>query len=194
MKTHVYDTEGTTMTKRPQGEIKSGSSKPNLNKEEMAKKMQAADTPGPAHQVLRNFEGDWNAAVTCWMDAGGQPNVSTATSKVKWILDGRFLEEEFHGEMMGTSFTGRCLMGFDNTRQKFKSVWVDSLHTSMCTSVGKADNGYKVITLEGKVDCPGTGRKDVPIKQVFRVFSRDKHVLEMFTDGAKTMVIAYTRR
>ena len=39
--------------------------------------------------------------------------------------------------MMGKSFHGRSLMGYDNTKQTFNSVWVDDLHTSMFTSEGK---------------------------------------------------------
>jgi hypothetical protein len=193
MKTDVYDREATT-TNRPRRGDKSGSSKPGADKEEMMKKMEEAGRAGPAHKALGALLGNWKAEVTCWMDPDGPPSVSHATSKTNWTLDGRFLEEEFHGEMMGKPFTGRCLLGFDNTKQKFNSVWVDSMHTSMCVSEGKGDNGYKVITLEGKMDCPGTGQKDIPMKQVFRLLGPDKHVLEMFAGDAKTMEITYTRQ
>jgi len=195
MKHDVYDKEASVATTdRPRGGDRSGFSKPEVDKEEMMKKMEAAGTPGPAHKALDAFVGNWKAEVKCWMDPGGPPNVSQGTSQAKWTLKSHFLEEEFHGEMMGKPFTGRCLLGFDNTKQKFNSVWVDDMHTSMFTSEGKGDNGYKVLTLEGKADCPATGRKDVPMKQVFRIISPDKHILEMFSDEAKTMEITYVRQ
>ena len=185
MKNAVYETE-TTETGRQQSATRSGTSKPGLDKEEMMKKMQAAGTPGPGHKALDALEGNWKAEVKCWMDPGGPAQVSHATSKAKWILGRRFLEEEFHGEMMGKPFTGRCLLGFDNTRQRYKSVWIDELNTCHPhESEGMGDNGNKVITLEGKADCPGTGQKDISMKQVFRVISPDKHVVEMFHDGTR---------
>jgi len=198
MKHDVYENTTTTTRDRPGGGDKSGFSKSGIDKEEMMKKMEAAGTPGPAHKALEAFVGNWKAEVSCWMEPGGPPNVSQGTSQAKWVLKGHFVEEEFHGEMMGKPFTGRCLLGFDNTQQKFKSVWVNDVNTSIFTSEGKGENGYKVITLEGKSDCPATGQRDVPTKQVFRIISLDKHVLEMFAEvdgeNAKTMEITYTRQ
>lgn len=128
------------------------------------------------------------------MDPDGPANVSQGTSKASWILGGRFLEEEFHGEMMGKPYMGRGLFGFNNTKQKFQSVWLDDVNTAIITAEGKGENGYKVITLEGKVDCAGTGQRDINMKEVFRILSADKHVLEMSHDGRKTMEITYTRQ
>ncbi len=193
MKTDVYEREVDRGATRPQGG-EFGSSTPNFDKEEIMRRVQAAGAPGAAHKALDAFAGDWKAEVKCWMEPDAPASVSQATSKARLILGGRFLEEEFHGEMMGKPFTGRCLLGFDNTKQKFRSVWVDDINTAMMTSEGKGENGYKVITLEGKADCPGTGQKDISIRQVFRVLNADKHVLEMAHDGRKSMEITYTRQ
>ena len=200
MKTEVYDKGSTTTTDRPRATTQSGfdSSKPDADKAEMMKKVEAAGKPGPGHQALNALEGNWKAEVKCWMDPAGSPEVSQGTARASWKFNGRFLEEEFHGQMMGKPFTGRTLLGFDNTKQTFNSVWVSDTQTSMFTSEGKGDSGNKVITLEGKASCPATGRKDIPMKTVLRVISPDKHVLEMFDasqgQNAKTMEITYTRQ
>src|SRR6185369_5016256 len=195
MKKDVYEEgAGTTTTHRSRGAGSSRPAGPAPDKEEMMKKVQGAGTPGPAHEALSAFEGNWKAEVKCWMESESEPNVSQATSKTRWIFGRRFLEEEFHGEMMGKSFTGRCLLGFDNTKQKFNSVWIDDMNTAIFTSEGRGENGNKVITLEGKASCAATGQTDVPMKQIFRVISPDKHVLEMFNDGRKSMEITYTRQ
>ena len=196
MKNDVADTGSTAVHERP--EHKTDSWKSDAQSQEMQKKMEAAGTPGPAHKALDALAGNWKAEVKCWMEPGSPPQVSQATAKARWTLSGRFLEEEFHGEMMGKPFTGKSLMGYDNTKQTFNSVWVSDMQTSMFTSEGKGDNGYKVITLEGKSTCAATGRKDIPIKSVFRLISPDKHVFEMFDgskgENAKTMEITYTRQ
>ena len=196
MKHTVDDTGPTAVLERP--ENKSGSGKSDAEKQEMQKKMEAAGTPGPAHKALEAFVGNWKAEVKCWCEPGGSPKVSQGTAKASWILKGHFLEEEFQGEMMGKPFTGRSLMGYDNIKQTFNTVWVSDMQTSILTSEGKGENGNKVITLEGKSNCPATGRKDIPMKTVFRVLSPDKYVFEMFDgskgENAKTMEITYTRK
>ena len=184
------NTGSSAVLERP--ENKSGSGKSDSEKQEMMKRMEAAGTPGPGHKALGAFVGDWKAEVKCFHE-GNAPQVSHATAKSRWTLNGRFVDEEFHGEMMGKSFTGRSLLGYDNTKQKFNSVWVSDIQTSMFTSEGKGENGNKVITLEGKGDCPATGRKDISMKQVFRVLSADKYTFEMFDGNSKTMEITYTR-
>ena len=190
---HTTDDAGSTaVAERPN--TKSGSGKSDADKAEMMKKMEAAGTPGPAHKALEAFVGNWKAEVQCWCEPDGAPNVSQGTSKASWILNGHFLKTEFHGEMMGKSFTGQTLMGYDNIKETFNTVWVSDMQTSIFTSEGKGENGNKVITLEGKSNCPATGRKDIPTKTVFRLISPDKHVFEMFNDGAKTMEITYTRK
>jgi len=195
MKTDVYEEKvATSKSSSQRGEEKFGSSKPELDKEEMMKKALAAGTPGAAHKALDAFTGNWKAEVKCFMDADGPANVTQGTAKVSWILGGRYLEEEFHGEMMGKPFNGRWLLGFNNTKQKYQSVWVDDFGTAMITSEGKGESGNKVITLEGKTDCAGTGQKDIAMKQVFRILSADKHVVEMSHDGRKSMEITYTRQ
>jgi hypothetical protein len=190
---HTNDDTGSTAV-LDRVENKSGSGKSDAEKQEMQKKMAAACAPGPAHKALEAFVGNWKAEVKCWMEPGGSPAVTQGTAKTSWTLNGHFLEEEFHGEMMGKPFTGKSLMGYDNIKQTFNTVWVSDMQTSIFTSEGKGENGNKVITLEGKSNCPATGRKDIPMKTVFRVISPDKHVFEMFNAGARTMEITYTRR
>ena len=194
MKQDVYDTGSIADRTR---ENKSASQPSEAEKQEMMKRMEAAGTPGPGHKALEHFVGNWKAEVKCWHEPGGGPEVSQGTAQAKWTLNGRFLEEDFQGEMMGRPFRGRSLIGYDNTKQTFNTVWVNDMATSMFVSQGRGENGNKVITLEGKADCPATGQKDIPMKSVFRVLAPDKHIFEMF-DGskgnAKVMEITYTRQ
>jgi hypothetical protein len=168
----------------------------DFGKEEMMKRMEAAATPGPAHKALDAFVGEWKAEVKCWHEPGAAPEVSRGTAKTRWILNGRYIEEEFRGEMMGRPFEGRSLMGFDNMRQRYNMVWIADTQTGMFITSGKGEDGNKLITLEGKSDCAATNQKDIPMKIVFRAIDRDKHLLEMY-DGskgyAKTMEITYMR-
>jgi hypothetical protein len=194
MKTDVYEKEAATTTTRPSAN-KPVAAPPN--QQETLRKVEAAARPGPAHQALNDLVGDWKAEVKCWMQPGSPPEVTQGTAQARWTLNNHFLEEDFRGQMMGKPFSGRTLMGYDNTKQTFNSVWVSDSQTSMFVSEGKSDGNYKTITQEGKTSCAATGRKEVPMKTVLRVIDQNKHVFEMYdgTQGnAKTMEITYTRK
>ena len=160
------------------------------------KKAEAAGTPGAAHKALEPLVGNWTAEVKSWMTPGAPPTVSQATAKSTWVMNGRFVQQEFTGDFMGKPFRGVGLTGYDNTKKKYSNVWIDDMHTSMFTSEGEGENN--VITLEGNYDCPITDRKDLPMKQVLLIVSQDKHVFEMHdpTKGSdsKTMELLARQR
>ncbi len=166
--------------------------------EEMMKKFAAAGTPGAAHKALESFVGEWNAEVKMWMDPSAPPNITKATAKSTWALGNRFVQQEFNGEFMGKPFKGASFTGYDNTRKKYNSLWIDDMSTGMYVSEGQAEQGGKVFTFEGTHSCPETGETHKAAKQIIRVISRDKHIYEMHdpTKGAnsKTMEITYTRK
>jgi hypothetical protein len=175
-------------------EDKSAGADPTM--EEMMKKAEAAGTPGEGHKALEPLIGTWTAEVKCWMSPDEPPTVSRGTAKTTWVMNGRYVQEEFKGEFMGKPFNGMSLTGYDNVKKKYTSVWIDDMSTSTVTSEGTAENGGKVITLEGTHVCPATGQTDMPMKQVVRILSNDRRVFEMHDPGkgekSKVMEITYT--
>jgi hypothetical protein len=165
---------------------------------EMMKKVEAAGAPGEPHKTLEPLIGEWTAEVKSWMAPGAPPVETKGTAKSEWAMNGRFVREEFHGEMMGKPFNGMSLTGYDNLKKRYNSLWVDDMSTAIFTSEGSSEGGAKVITFNSKMDCPITGEKDMPVKQVLRIISRDKHVFEMHDprkgENSKTMEITYTRK
>jgi hypothetical protein len=171
--------------------------KADVSPEEMMKKMEVAGRPGAEHKALEALVGDWNTEVKMWNDPKSAPSVTKGSAKSVWALNGRFVQEEFQGEFMGKPFRGLSFTGYDNAKKKFNSVWMDDMHTSMFNSEGDSEAGHKVITLNGTFHCPITDEKNKPMKQVIRIVSRDKHVLEMYEPdegNRKTMEVTYTRK
>jgi hypothetical protein len=195
MKHDVYDSGATATTtpRRPGSENKGGQA--DADKQEMMRKVEEAGKPGPGHKALEHYVGNWKCDVKCWMDPNGPAQQSQGTSKVSWIMGGRYLQEDFQGQMMGKPFSGRVVLTFNNVKQTYQSVWFDDINTALFTTEGKGDR--QCIILEGKGSCPGTGETDIPMRVVLRVLSPDKHTFEML-DGrqnyAKTMEITYTRQ
>lgn len=198
MKRNTDETGSTATMSRPQDARRADpSSGAGTDKNEMMKQVEAAGRPGPGHQALEQFVGNWKAEVKCWAEPGGAPQASEATAKGSWTMNGRFLQEDFHGEMMGKPFNGRTLLGYDNVKQRFNSVWISDMQTSMFVTEGQGESGNTVIKLEGTASCPASGRSDMRMKVVLRVLNPDKHTFEMFDlsqgEERKTMEITYTR-
>jgi hypothetical protein len=117
---------------------------------------------------------------------------------VRWILDGRFLQEDFNGEFMGKQFQGIGVTGYDNMKKKYVGSWIDSMSTGVFSSEGTADTDGKEFTFQGKMDDPMTGQKNKPFKWVVRILDADKHTFEMHDltlgEKSKTMEMTYTRK
>src|SRR5262249_5478919 len=124
------------------------------DQDEMRRKAEAAARPGPGHKALEHFVGNWKAEGKCWEEPGGKPQVSQAKAKGAWTMGGHFLQEDFQGEMMGKEFHGRTLLGYDNVKQTFNSVWISDMQTSMFITEGKSESDNLVIKLEGTASCP----------------------------------------
>jgi hypothetical protein len=116
--------------------------------QEMMKKAEAACAPGAAHQALEPLVGEWNVEVKTSMTPNAPPTISAGAAKSTWTLKGRFVQQEFSGEFMGQPFHGISFTGYDNVREKYRSVWIDDMSTTMVVSEGNADGDGKVITLE----------------------------------------------
>ena len=170
------------------------------SQEEMMKRWEAAMTPGDAHKSLEAFVGSWNVEAKIWMNGPkGDPSVSKGSAEYKMALGGRYLQQEFTGEMMGQPMNGIGYTGYDNFRKKYVSSWIDNMGTALSTMEGTMDKDGKTLTMWGKMDDPSTGEKDKKVKYVTRVVDKDKHVFESYDvsaygEKAPVMVITYTRK
>jgi hypothetical protein len=167
---------------------------------EMAAMMEAwqkAATPGPHHEFIASFAGEWVFTTKYWMDPTAPPQESKGSMTSKVIFDGRYVIDKVESEMMGQPFKGMGITGYDNVLGKYVSVWVDSTGTGIMTSEGTYDPETKTMTMIGTYSDPLTGGP----KQARMVthMETDRHVMEFFEagpDGAeiRTMEMVYTRK
>ena len=154
-------------------------------------------TPGAPHKVLASMAGSWNTKIKSWMEPNKPPMESTGTCEQKMLLGGRFLQQEFTGDMMGSPFNGIGVTGYDNHTKKYVSTWMDSMGTAILVFEGTASADGKTITQESRYDDPIKG----PMKwrSVTKIVDDNTHVFEMYeTDKRgkeeKMMEITYTRK
>ena len=179
--------------------------KKNQNKkmpsqEEMMARWQAAMTPGDAHKKLEYFTGVWDVEAQAWMNSPDSlPSVSKGTAEYKMILGGRFVQQEFSGEMMQMPFKGIGFTGYDNVKKKYTSFWIDEMSTAMSVMEGSMNAAGTILTLWGKMDEPSTGEKNKDVKYVIHIVDKDTHVFEVYDvktwgDKKPTLKLTYTRK
>jgi len=166
--------------------------------QEMMAKWQAYAMPGEGHKALEPLVGNWDYTISWWETPGSQPQKSTGTSEVKWILSGRFLEQTAKGSAMGQEFEGMGIMGYDNMKKEYTGIWMDNMGTGMMTSTGSYDPSTKSFTETGSFSCPQEGGEK-SFRGVTAFMNPDKYTYEMFAadkDGkeSRMMEIVYTRK
>ena len=174
-----------------------GHSEMSAEQKAMMEAWQKASAAGEPHQRLLGMEGTWDAEVSMWMQPGQPPAKSMGTSVNKPILGGRWIEQRFTGTAMNQPFQGIGYTGYDNTKKKYVSTWIDNMSTAVMVSEGAFDAAGKVMTSTSTMMDPMTG-KPTQSKGVMRIVDNDHHVYEMWEshDGkdAKTMEIHYRRK
>lgn len=172
---------------------------PPPSPEDMQKMMEQAATPDEHHKQMAILVGDWDAAVKMWMDPAQPPMESTGTATNRSIFDGRYIEGEFSGQMMGMPFHGKMTWAFNKLSGKYESTWIDNFGTGISWSEdGVYDPAKKTYTSHITMWDPGTQQKSVG-RETVTVVDDNKHILEMFGPGmdgkeAKMMQITYTRK
>jgi hypothetical protein len=154
-------------------------------------------TPGEPHKVFASLAGSWTTQTKEWMEPGKPPMESTGSCEEKVLLDGRFLQQECTGEMMGQPYTGIGVTGYDNHTKKYVSTWMDSMGTGIFVMEGTGSPDGKTVKLKGGHQDPieGTMKHHAVWKivdantQVFELWGSGKHTKDM-----KMMEITYTRK
>jgi hypothetical protein len=155
-------------------------------------------TPGEAHKIMSSWDGNWTADISMWMAPGTEATKSTGTSSNKMALGGRYQVGTFSGSFSGMPFEGMSLLGYDNSKKVFESIWIDNMGTGVMHLTGPWDPKTKTITLTGKMMDAMSG-KEVAVKETFRITDDNTQIMEMYAPGPdgkefKTMEIKYTRK
>jgi hypothetical protein len=154
-------------------------------------------TPGEPHKQLASLEGSWNTKTKEWMDPNKPPTESTGTCEEKTLLDGRFLQQECTGDMMGQPFTGIGVTGYDNYTKKYTSTWMSSMGTGIFVMEGTGSADGKTITLHGSHKDPTWGV--MKHRAVWKLVDANTQTFEMYHKGKdgkqmKMMEITYNRK
>jgi hypothetical protein len=154
------------------------------------------DAPGHVHKQLDNLAGSWDVEVAYVI--GGKENKGKARCEVRWILDGRFLQQEYQSKFMGKPFTVLQLLGYDNQKKKTIEIMMDNLGTGLIHNEGSISKDGKVITNEGE-SLDHVAGKYTRLRTETTIVDPDHFTLEWFKPGAdgreeRIVSMTHTRR
>ncbi len=171
--------------------------KPAIDPAQM-EKMKALMAPSAAHKTLEAMVGKWNYTSKFWMAADGKPEETSGTSENVLIYGGRFLKQEVKGTWMGQPFEGMGIVGYDNVRAQYQSIWFDSMATGIMSMSGQFDAATNTLNESGKNSCPMTGDKERECRADWKIVDANQNVYSAYTTGPdgkefKGMEIVYTK-
>jgi len=142
------------------------------------------DSPGPVHGRLNDLAGTWDVAIQYTL--GDKVHEDKAICEAKWILVGRFLQQEYKSRFQGQPFQVIQLLGYDNPRRKTFEIMIDNRSTSVLHNEGSISDDGKVITNLGESRDPVTG-KPYKLRTVTTIVNPGHFTLEWFRteDGGK---------
>jgi uncharacterized protein DUF1579 len=158
---------------------------------------QKLSTPGEPHKQLASLAGTWTTKTKEWMDPSKPPTESTGTCEEEMLLDGRFLQQDCTGEMMGQPFAGIGVIGYDNFTKKYTTTWMSSMGTGIFSMNGTASADGKTITLHGSHPDPFEGV--MKHRAIWKFVDANTQTFEMYGGHGhdkekKMMEITYTRK
>lgn len=153
--------------------------------------------PGEPHQLFASLKGSWTTKTKEWMDPEKPPVESTGAAEMKMLLGGRFLQQEFTGDMMGKPYSGIGISGYDNILKRYVSIWLDTMSTDIFTMAGTASADGRTITLNGQHAEPGGGY--MTHRAIWNIISNNRQTFTMYGTHhggkeQKMLEIVYTRK
>lgn len=155
-------------------------------------------TPSEGHKTLKDMTGSWTYTSKMWMTADAKPEEMKGTATNKLILGDRYLQQDVTGKHMGQPFKGMALMGYNNMKGAYETVWLDNMGTGMARGGGKMDTAAKTIKEEGNYSCPMTEQADRFYRAETKFIDKNNWVYEMYNKGPdgkefKSMEMTYKR-
>lgn len=153
--------------------------------------------PGEPHKLFASLAGSWTTKTKEWMEPGKPPTESTGSAEMKMLLGGRFLYQEYNGQMMGQPFSGIGIDAYDNLRKKYVTAWMDTMGTGIFMMEGTASADGKTIRLKGQHAEPGGGH--MTHRAIWKIVDSNTQTFDMYGahHGGKEMKmleITYTRK
>ena len=131
------------------------------------------------HKFLERMLGTWDYELQFTMAGMSGMPPEKGTTEAKWLVEGRWLQAESTGTMMGMPMKSFTTIGYDNFKQSYRVSMLNSVDTAMLISEGDLTQKKDVLITYGTLDEYLTGEHDKMVKYLWRFLSDDEILLEV---------------
>jgi hypothetical protein len=197
--TALSQDEGAPEEKKPKKESFVGADPRDQSPADIQRRMVEAMTPNRFHKALERFLGEWDVEYRMSMAPDKPPMVSKGRMSCTWLFEGKWIQADGAGSMMGMPMKTKVLLGYDNFKRKYVGATCDSLGTAMYTFEGNLGKDRETLFLYGAVDEYLTLEHDKTAAYVYRFdgpdrFTLEVHDLSIGIEGARVIEAVHTRR
>lgn len=128
--------------------------------------------PGPEHEWLQRFVGEWEGEMNVYMEPGKEPMKAKGKETVR-STGGFWIVSEMQNNFMDMPMTGVMTLGYDPDKKKYVGTWVDSSNSHMWQYEGTVDASGKTLTLETEGPCPMKPGKMFKFKEMVELQNPD---------------------
>jgi hypothetical protein len=110
---------------------------------------------GPEHDRLTALAGTWDVEMTFWFQPSSPGVTTKATSTIRPILDGLFIEERIDGSLNGRPFATLSWTGFNTGTREYEATRIASTNTIRIAENGVWDEQARHFELKGSYKLAG---------------------------------------
>jgi hypothetical protein len=150
----------------------------------------------PENARLTAMCGTWDVEMTFWFKPGGPGLPTKATSTIRPLFDGLFVEEKIEGTLNGAPFTTLAWTGFNPGTHHYEATRIASTSPSRIVETGSYDETSKQFELKAEYPMAGDTWHQ---RTVIQPTSADAMVATSYLSFGtvpewKAVEIKYTRR
>lgn len=155
------------------------------------------DAPGPEHRRLDALAGLWD--VTVRIPTSRDDAVEgRASCEAGWVMDGRFLRQEYSSVFDGYPLRVVRYLGFDRHAGRFVEVQFESTRTDVLRAEGTLSGDGRTLKTVGTHVDPATGR-EATVRAVTTFLAPDTFTLELtYADSvgqvARSVLLTHRRK
>ena len=109
----------------------------------------ATPTADPEHDRLSAMVGNWDVAMTLWIRPDTPPLTIKATSTIRPLFDGLFVEEKIEGMIGKTAFSTLAWTGYNADSHQYEATRISSTNPNRIAEAGAWNDQEKQFDLKG---------------------------------------------
>ena len=148
------------------------------------------------HARLTAMIGAWDVEMTLWPRPGGPGLPAKATSTIRPLFDGRFVEEAIEGTLNGAPFGTLAWTGYNPESHQYEATRISSTNLARVSEAGTYDDATKQFELKAEYRLAGDTWHQ---RTVIQMTSQDAMVAASYLSFGtvpewKAVEIKYTRK